>query len=162
MDATNPVYYCNRAAAWSKLGDYNKAADDCKMSIRYDPNYSKAYGRLGLAYSKMSHHNEALDAYRQALRIEPDNVDYQNNMSVTQQRVDEIIAAGGVNAARGANPANPAFTGIEQGIQNLDFAAAFNNPNLMNLAARMISEPTVQDMLSQLSGMNNMDSLLET
>lgn len=47
IDATNPVFYCNRAAAYSRLGDYQKAADDCKMALRYDNNYSKAYGRLG-------------------------------------------------------------------------------------------------------------------
>lgn len=47
IDATNPVFYCNRAAAYSRLGDYQKAADDCKMALRYDSNYSKAYGRLG-------------------------------------------------------------------------------------------------------------------
>lgn len=61
------------------------------MSLRYDPNYSKAFGRLGLAYSKLNKHEEALDAYKNALRIEPDNVDYQNNMSVTQQRLDRNI-----------------------------------------------------------------------
>lgn len=47
IDATNPVFYCNRAAAYSRLGDYQKASDDCKMALRYDANYSKAYGRLG-------------------------------------------------------------------------------------------------------------------
>lgn len=47
IDATNPVFYCNRAAAYSRLSDYQKAADDCKMALRYDANYSKAYGRLG-------------------------------------------------------------------------------------------------------------------
>lgn len=47
IDATNPVFYCNRAAAFSRMGDYQKAADDCKMALRYDSNYSKAYGRLG-------------------------------------------------------------------------------------------------------------------
>lgn len=47
IDATNPVFYCNRAAAFSRLGDYQKAIDDCKMALRYDSNYSKAYGRLG-------------------------------------------------------------------------------------------------------------------
>lgn len=47
IDATNPVFYCNRAAAFSRMGDYQKAADDCKMALRYDSNYSKAFGRLG-------------------------------------------------------------------------------------------------------------------
>lgn len=50
-----------------------------------------AYGRLGLAYSKMNRHQEAIDAYKNALRIEPENIDYQNNMDVTQQRLEGIL-----------------------------------------------------------------------
>lgn len=69
LDATNPVFYCNRAAAFSRLGDYGRAAEDCKMSLKYDPKYSKAYGRLGLAYSKMNKHELALEAYQKGQYI---------------------------------------------------------------------------------------------
>jgi tetratricopeptide (TPR) repeat protein len=41
LDATNPVFYCNRAAAFSRIGEYQKAVDDCNQAIRYDPNYGK-------------------------------------------------------------------------------------------------------------------------
>jgi tetratricopeptide (TPR) repeat protein len=41
LDATNPVFYCNRAAAYSRIGEYQKAIDDCNQAIRYDPNYGK-------------------------------------------------------------------------------------------------------------------------
>jgi small glutamine-rich tetratricopeptide repeat-containing protein alpha len=41
LDATNPVFYCNRAAAFSRIGEYQKAIDDCKQAIRYDSNYGK-------------------------------------------------------------------------------------------------------------------------
>lgn len=35
------VFYCNRAAAYSKIGEYQKAVEDCNQAIRYDPNYGK-------------------------------------------------------------------------------------------------------------------------
>lgn len=89
IDATNPVFYCNRAAAYSRLGDFQKSAEDCKMALRYDSNYSKAYGRLGMAYAKMNKNLEAEEAYKNALRLDPDNADYQNNLNVTQQRIQE-------------------------------------------------------------------------
>ncbi|XP_055587405.1 small glutamine-rich tetratricopeptide repeat-containing protein beta-like [Uranotaenia lowii] len=155
LDATNPVFYCNRAAAYSRLGDYQRAADDCRMSLRYDPNYSKAYGRLGLAYSKMNKHEQALEAYQNALRIEPDNQDYKNNMSVTQQRLEELRSNPG-NAA--ANPAG----GLPRSLEGIDFAAAFNNPALVNMAIRMINEPAIQNMFGQLSGMNALDAVMES
>lgn len=36
-----------RAAANSKLGNYAGAVQDCERAIGIDPNYSKAYGRMG-------------------------------------------------------------------------------------------------------------------
>lgn len=47
LDPTNAVYYCNRAAAHSKLNNHLAAIQDCKNAIKLDPSYSKAYGRLG-------------------------------------------------------------------------------------------------------------------
>lgn len=163
LDATNPVFYCNRAAAYSRLGDYQRASDDCRMSLRYDPNYSKAYGRLGLAYSKMSKHEQALEAYQNALRIEPDNQDYKNNMSVTQQRLEELRAAPGGTGAGGSAAGAGGLPNLGAGgLGNIDFAAALNNPALVSMATRMMSDPSIQNMLGQLSGMNNVDALLET
>ncbi|XP_053690016.1 small glutamine-rich tetratricopeptide repeat-containing protein beta-like [Sabethes cyaneus] len=155
LDATNPVFYCNRAAAYNRMGDYQRAANDCRMSLRYDPNYSKAFGRLGLAYSKMNKHEQALEAYQNALRIDPNNEDYKNNMNVTQQRLQEIRAA---PAAAGARPE----LGGAADLAGIDLAAALNNPTLVNMATRMMYDPAIQSMLGQLSGMNNLDALLET
>lgn len=157
QDATNPVFYCNRAAAYSRLGDYQSAADDCRMSLRYDPNYSKAYGRLGLACSKMNKNEQALEAYQNALRIEPDNQDYKNNMSVTQQRLEELRSAPVGASGAGVLPNLGAG-----GLGGIDFAAALNNPALVSMATRMMGDPSIQNMLGQLSGMNNVDALLET
>lgn len=45
---------------------------------------------------------------------------------------------------------------------NIDFAAALNNPALVQMASRMMTDPNIQNMLSQLSGMQNVDALVET
>lgn len=87
IDPTNPVIYCNRAAAHSRLGDFQHAADDCKLALRYDPDYSKAYGRMGNAYSNLRRPELALDAYRNAIRLDPSNPDYQHNLAVTEERL---------------------------------------------------------------------------
>jgi len=47
LDPNNAVYYCNRAAAQSKLGHYTDAIKDCEKAIAIDSKYSKAYGRMG-------------------------------------------------------------------------------------------------------------------
>lgn len=153
LDATNPVFYCNRAAAYSRLGDYVRAADDCKMALRHDPNYSKAWGRLGLAYSKMNEHKQAVTAYQNAIRLEPENQDYKNNLGVSQQFLEERSRNPGP-AAGGGGAGNP--------LGNIDFNAVINNPDMVQMATRMMSDPAIHNMLGQLGGMNNMDALLET
>ncbi|NWR25756.1 SGTB protein, partial [Emberiza fucata] len=47
LDPNNAVYYCNRAAAQSKLNNFREAIKDCESAIAIDPKYSKAYGRMG-------------------------------------------------------------------------------------------------------------------
>lgn len=111
-----------------------KAIDDCHQAIRYDANYGKAYGRLGLAYSKMNRHQEAIDAYKNALRIEPDNTDYKNNMEVTQQRLEEQQQSG-TSSALGAGLGGPGGAEFAN-FGGIDFAAALNNPALVNMATR--------------------------
>lgn len=36
-----------RAAAYTKLEKNTQAIEDCEKSIEIDPNYGKAYGRMG-------------------------------------------------------------------------------------------------------------------
>lgn len=47
LDSTNPIYYSNRAAAYNKTNEYQPAVEDCHKALNLDPDYSKAYGRLG-------------------------------------------------------------------------------------------------------------------
>nr|XP_035956869.1 small glutamine-rich tetratricopeptide repeat-containing protein alpha isoform X2 [Halichoerus grypus] len=51
LNPANAVYFCNRAAAYSKLGNYTGAVQDCERAICIDPSYSKAYGRMGCCKS---------------------------------------------------------------------------------------------------------------
>jgi small glutamine-rich tetratricopeptide repeat-containing protein alpha len=41
------LVFSYRAAAHNKLNNNDQALSDCFRSIEIDPNYSKAYGRLG-------------------------------------------------------------------------------------------------------------------
>ena len=42
LDGSNPVFYCNRAAAHSKMNAHHLAIEDCQRAIDMDPSYSKA------------------------------------------------------------------------------------------------------------------------
>jgi tetratricopeptide (TPR) repeat protein len=47
LDGTNPVYYSNRAAAYSSKGDHLSAVGDAESAIVVDSSFVKAYHRLG-------------------------------------------------------------------------------------------------------------------
>ncbi|KAL0314314.1 UNVERIFIED_CONTAM: Small glutamine-rich tetratricopeptide repeat-containing protein [Sesamum angustifolium] len=57
----NAVYYCNRAAAYTQIHRYADAVQDCLKSIEINPNYSKAYSRLGFAYYAQGKYRDAID-----------------------------------------------------------------------------------------------------
>lgn len=53
-DPYNSVLLCNRAACRSKLGQYEKAVEDCSIALNLRPNYTKARLRRADCYAKVT------------------------------------------------------------------------------------------------------------
>lgn len=81
LDSANAVFPCNRAAAYSKMGEHQKAIDDCQKALTLDPNYGKAYGRMGLSYHNLNNLQKAKESYAKALELEPGSAFYQSSLS---------------------------------------------------------------------------------
>lgn len=146
MDGQNAVYYCNRAAVYSRLGNHTQAIKDAQTALSIDPSYSKAYGRLGLAYSSLERHKEAKESYEKALAMEPDNESYRNNLLLAEEKL--------------------AHLGVNQALPNMDLNALLSNPTLMNMARQMLSDPAMQNMMCNLMTGNveeggRMEALIE-
>ncbi|XP_061834323.2 small glutamine-rich tetratricopeptide repeat-containing protein alpha [Nerophis lumbriciformis] len=124
----NAVYYCNRAAALSKLGNYAGAVQDCEQAISIDPNYSKAYGRMGLALASLNKHTEAASFYKKALELDPDNDTYKSNLKIAEDKMDT--------------------TSPTAGMGGVDLAGLLSNPGFMNMASSLMTNPQVQQMMS--------------
>ncbi|XP_068089989.1 small glutamine-rich tetratricopeptide repeat-containing protein alpha [Hyperolius riggenbachi] len=134
---TNAVYYCNRAAAYSKIGNYAGAVQDCEEAISIDPSYSKAYGRMGLALSSLNKHSEAVGFYKRALELDPDNDTYKSNLKIAEQKMREL-------------PSPMAAPG------GFDIAGLLNNPGFMSMASNLMNNPQVQQLMSgMISGSAN-------
>ncbi|GBP70178.1 Small glutamine-rich tetratricopeptide repeat-containing protein beta [Eumeta japonica] len=129
MDARNPVYYCNRAAAHFKLEEHEAAVVDCTAALALQPNYTKAHGRLGLALTALERHREARAAYARAAELEPENESYRVNLRLTDEKLAQL----------------------EQR-PPLDFASLLHNPALLNMATQMLSDPNMQNLISNLMG----------
>ncbi|XP_062366324.1 small glutamine-rich tetratricopeptide repeat-containing protein alpha isoform X2 [Cinclus cinclus] len=137
LNPANAVYFCNRAAAYSKLGNYAGAVRDCERAIGIDPGYSKAYGRMGLALSSLNKHTEAVVYYRKALELDPDNGTYRSNLQIAEQKMRDT----------------PSPTG---GPGGFDLAGLLNNPGFMSMASNLMNNPQVQQLMSgMISGGHN-------
>lgn len=154
LDSRNAVYYCNRAAVHSKMGNHQSAIKDCNVALTIDPSYSKAYGRLGLAYSSLGNHKEAKESYQKALEVEPDNESYKNNLQLAEEKLTQ---QGVSNMGLGGGSAP----------FNVDFSPLFNNPSLMGMARQLLADPAMQSMMTNLmsgnmeQGGGRMEALIE-
>jgi len=159
LDSSNQVFYCNRAAAHSKLEQHYAAVEDCQRALDMDPKYGKAYGRMGLAYSSIHKHKEAVDCFKKAIEIEPENESYQSNLKLAE---DKLATAGSPGPAAVGFPG----AGAPGGLGGLNLGSMLENPALMNMATSMMSDPNIQQMMGQLmsggaaQGGNSMDGLL--
>lgn len=86
----NAVFYCNRAAAYTQIRMCSEAIKDCLKSIEIDPNYSKAYSRLGLAYYAQGKYADAIEkGFKKALELDPHNESVKENIRVAELRLRE-------------------------------------------------------------------------
>ncbi|XP_073825657.1 small glutamine-rich tetratricopeptide containing protein [Musca autumnalis] len=146
-DPKNPIFYCNRAAAYIRLGDNEKAITDCKSALVYNPSYGKAYGRLGIAYSNLGKYEEAQQAYAKAIELEPENQDYRNNLEVARNARNHVSANVIPNLQEGLNAmiSNPA-------IRNLFSSAEIDLDQLQSMTQNPMVMNTIGQLLSGMQG----------
>lgn len=152
IDASNAVYYCNRAAAYSKISDFTNSIEDCKNALKIDPSYGKAWGRLGLALLSNNQYEEAYEAYNKAIQLEPTNDGYKQNLKIVEDKLKNMTFANAA-AAGGAPGAMPNIPGMPDmgGMGNIgNMMGMFNNPQFMNMASQLMSDPQMQNVMSNL------------
>ena len=89
LNPSNPVYYSNRAAAYSQMSKHDLAISDAKKASELDPSFSKAYSRLGHALFCEGRFSEAVEAYEKGLELDPQNQSMKNSLATAKSRVQE-------------------------------------------------------------------------
>lgn len=140
----DPIYFCNRAAAYCRLEQYDLAIQDCRIALALDENYAKAYGRMGVALSCQNRYGEAVEAYKKALEIDPSNESYKNNLHIAEEKMNQAREAFGNNPQAAQNPFASMFGGTG-GLGNL-----LQNPQLMTSVTQMMQDPNMQNMMQQM------------
>uniref|UniRef100_A0A8I6GA86 Small glutamine-rich tetratricopeptide repeat-containing protein beta n=1 Tax=Rattus norvegicus TaxID=10116 RepID=A0A8I6GA86_RAT len=133
LDPNNAVYYCNRAAAQSKLSHYTDAIKDCEKAIAIDSKYSKAYGRMGLALTAMNKFEEAVTSYQKALDLDPENDSYKSNLKIAEQKLREV--------------SSPTGTGL-----TFDMASLINNPAFITMVSTLLVSGVMSGMMTNAIG----------
>eukprot|EP00698_Gefionella_okellyi_P017137 TRINITY_DN496_c0_g1_i1.p1 TRINITY_DN496_c0_g1~~TRINITY_DN496_c0_g1_i1.p1 ORF type:complete len:298 (+),score=70.13 TRINITY_DN496_c0_g1_i1:51-896(+) len=69
---TNGIFYSNRALCWMKLNEYDKAIQDCQVSLQHSPQSVKAYYVIGQAHAAQRRWPEAIAPLQKALSMSKD------------------------------------------------------------------------------------------
>lgn len=96
----SPVYYSNRAAAYSQVGQHDKAVQDARDAAKIDPSFAKAYSRLGHALFSSGKYEEAVEAYQQGLLVDPENKLMQSGLDTAKKHASQ---ASGSSSAENAS-----------------------------------------------------------
>ncbi|KAF9981247.1 hypothetical protein BGZ65_004160 [Modicella reniformis] len=81
-DGDLSVLHSNRSFCYLKLDKYAQALEDAKLSKRLNPEYLKAYIRLGKAYEALEKYDKAVKNFDKALSLD------MNNEEIRQMRSD--------------------------------------------------------------------------
>ncbi|KAI5064276.1 hypothetical protein GOP47_0020946 [Adiantum capillus-veneris] len=94
-DPMNAILLCNRAACRSKLGQWEKAIEDCDAALQAQPNYIKAFMRRAHCSSKLERWEDALQDYEVLRAKMPSDVEvargyFDVQVAIKKSRGEEI------------------------------------------------------------------------
>lgn len=128
----NSVLYCNRAACWYKLGQWERSHDDCNQALNIQPNYTKALLRRAASNSKLERWVEAVRDY-EVLRKE-----LPNDNVVAESLFHAQVA---LRKSRGEEVHNMKFGGEVELVSGLEqFRAATSSPGVSVVHFKMASD----------------------
>ncbi|CAN0912001.1 Inactive TPR repeat-containing thioredoxin TTL3 [Linum grandiflorum] len=86
-DPHNSVLLCNRAACRSKLGQLDKAVDDCNSALNVRPAYAKARLRRADCYSKLEKWEASIEDYELLHKESPEDEEVKQGLLDVKSRM---------------------------------------------------------------------------
>uniref|UniRef100_G1PJ91 Tetratricopeptide repeat protein 12 n=2 Tax=Myotis lucifugus TaxID=59463 RepID=G1PJ91_MYOLU len=98
------VLYTNRAQAYMKLGDYQKALVDCDWALKCDEKCTKAYFHMGKAHLALKNYSVSRECFQKILEINPqlqtqvkdyvDQVDLREKADLQEKEAQQLLDSG--------------------------------------------------------------------
>ncbi|MGB9625541.1 MAG: tetratricopeptide repeat protein [Phycisphaerae bacterium] len=85
--------YCNRAATYRRIGNYDLAIRDATRAIELNPDYAEAYNNRANAYGMLRQYDAAIRDYTTALRIRPNLAQAYSNRGLAYAAIGDIERA---------------------------------------------------------------------
>lgn len=140
LDSSNAIYFSNRAAAYSMMSEHFKALDDAKMACKLNPNYSKAFNRLGKAQMALGEPEDAVISFQKALDLEPTDAGIKASLQAAlraSSNDSEVVASESRDAPLWNDPSTGGF----------DLGSIMNNTQFMAMAQQMTQGGALKDLL---------------
>ncbi|KAJ3695809.1 hypothetical protein LUZ60_001186 [Juncus effusus] len=106
-DPHNSVLLCNRAACQSKLGNYQKAIDDCNAALLVRPSYSKARLRRADCNFKMEKWEASIKDYEVLVREMPGNEEVSKALAEAEEELKKQQEQSEINDKSITSPLSP-------------------------------------------------------
>ncbi|NWV19300.1 TTC12 protein, partial [Origma solitaria] len=110
--------YTNRAQAYLKLHEYEKAIGDCEWALKCNKNCLKAYFLMGKAHLALQHFCESRQCYEKMLQIDPQKENLFKDC-VSEAELAEKRLKDEERAAREVQDGNAAALSIRELLQRL-------------------------------------------
>jgi stress-induced-phosphoprotein 1 len=143
------VLYSNRAAAYTKLGEFNYAMKDCDESLALNPNFVKSYIRKANLEVVTKQYHKAIETFDKALKIEPDNFEAKEGLQKTMNMVAQQQRSGTVDKEQAARSmADPEIQAI---LQDPKMRSVLNDlQNDPQAAQHYLSDPVILNNINKL------------
>ncbi|KAF2982698.1 hypothetical protein EK904_006861 [Melospiza melodia maxima] len=110
--------YTNRAQAYLKLHEYEKAISDCEWALKCNKNCLKAYFLMGKAHLALQHFSECRQCYEKMLQIDPQKENLFKEC-VEEARLEEQRLREEQRAQRELQAGSVAALSIQQLLQSI-------------------------------------------
>jgi len=144
------VLFSNRAAAYTKLGEFNYAVKDCDQSLALNPNFVKSYIRKANLEVATKQYHKAIETFDKALKIEPDNSEAKEGLQRTLGMVAQQQRSGSIDKEQAA-----------RSMQDPEIQAILQDPKMRSVLNELQNDPQgAQHYLSDPVILNNINKLV--